>query len=249
MNEKTLKEKLLNILFPRDIKCLVCKEELSHNTLYSICDICMDELPFIRGKICLRCGQPLANESNYCLNCKNHKSEFKASRSVFLYRGAIRRMIKNLKYDNMKYLAKTFGNFIASEVMNYSVKFDVVIPVPLSERRKKIRGYNQAYLLCGALKDKLHLDVREEVLLKTKHTSSQAYLSVGERRKNLENSFKVSDKTLVKGKTILLVDDIYTTGSTLNECAKTLKKAGAKEVYCVTLAHADFTHKDKENNK
>ena len=126
MNKKTLKDKILNIFFPKDIKCLVCKEELSHNTLYSICDKCMDKMPFIRGKICLRCGQPLLSEANYCLHCKNHKPEFKANRSIFVYRGVIRRMIKNLKYDNMKYLARTFSNFIASEVMNYSVQFDLV---------------------------------------------------------------------------------------------------------------------------
>ena len=249
MNEKTLKEKILNIFFPRDIKCLVCKEELSHNTLYSICDECMDSLPFIRGKICLRCGQPLGSEANYCLRCKNNKSEFKANRSVFVYRGAIRKLIKNLKYDNMKYLAKTFSNFICSEIMNYSVQFDMVVPVPLSDRRRKVRGYNQAYLLCASIKDKLHLNVREDVLIKVKHTPSQAYLSVEDRRKNLEDSFKVTDKSLVKGKTILVVDDIYTTGSTMNECAKTLRKAGAKEVYCVTLAHADYQHKDDKAPK
>lgn len=249
MDEKTLKEKFFNILFPRDIKCLVCKEELSHNTLYSICDKCMDSLPFIRGKICLRCGQPLSNEANYCLRCKNNKFEFKANRSVFTYRGAIRKLIKNLKYDNMKYLAKTFSNFIASEIMNYSVNFDMVVPVPLSERRRKIRGYNQAYLLCKSLQDKLHFDVREDVLIKIKHTPSQAYLSVEERRKNLEGSFKVVDKSFVKGKTILIVDDIYTTGSTMNECAYTLKKAGAKEVYCMTLAHADYQNNNERSPK
>lgn len=237
----------INYLYPKNIKCIICEAELSHNTHYSICDKCMDSLPFIVGKVCVKCGDPIKSDGNYCLHCKNDMPLFKMCRSPFIYRDPIRHMVRNLKYDNKRYLAETLSNFVVSEFVKMGVDVDMVVPVPISEHRLKVRGYNQAELLCSAFVEKLHLDVRTDVLLKVKETSSQAYLTRQEREKNLEDVFKVSDKKLVKDKTILLVDDVFTTGTTLNECTKVLLHAGAKAVYCVTLAHAD-KHRDDDDN-
>lgn len=237
----------INYLYPKNIKCIICEEELSHNTHYSICDKCMDSLPFIVGKVCVKCGDPMRSDGNYCLHCKNDMPLFKMCRSSFIYRDPIRRMVRNLKYDNKRYLAETLSNFVVSEFVKMGVDVDMVVPVPISEHRLKVRGYNQAELLCSAFVEKLHLDVRTDVLLKVKETSSQAYLTRQEREKNLEDVFKISDKKLVKDKVVLVVDDVFTTGTTLNECTKVLLRAGAKAVYCVTLAHAD-KHRDDDDN-
>ena len=240
-NFKKFKESFLNIFFPKDIKCLVCSRELDTNTLYCLCDKCMSELPFNTGKTCLRCDSVISSDANYCINCKNTTPKYKHNKSVFLYDGVIKKFVRQLKFDNKKFYAGTLSNFIASEYVKLNKDFDLVIPVPIHKDRQKHRGYNQATLLCSALKEKLKLNVVEDVLIKPLATKSQAYLTREQREKNLEDAFKVVDKKIVKGKTILLVDDVFTTGTTINECAKTLLNAGAKEVHSLTLAHA---HRD-----
>lgn len=235
--------KLFNLIgkevYPRGYKCLCCGEELSTNTLYSFCDRCMAKLPFNIGHTCVKCSEPIGGMGEYCIHCKNHKPYFKKNVSVFLYKHPIDGFIRKLKFDNGKYLAETLGNFMAGEVVKLGVNFDYVIPVPLHPLRQKKRGYNQSELLCIPLKEKLELDVDSAILVKTNDTRSQAGLSRNERIENLEGAFKVSDNRKVKGKIILLVDDVFTTGTTINECSKTLLDAGAKEVYSITLAHAN----------
>ncbi len=225
-------------MFPRDIKCLLCAKELNSNTLYCLCDDCMNNLPFNNGKTCLRCDEPITSMSNYCTNCKNVVPYYKHNRSVFLYQGVIKKMIRQLKFDNKKYYANTLSNFIASEYVKLNKDFDIIIPVPLHPDRYKTRGYNQSELLCETLKEKLKLNVNSSLLIKIKSTGNQANLNKHDREKNLKDSFKVTDKSKVKGKTILLVDDVITTGSTVNECARTLLNAGAKEVCSLTLARS-----------
>ena len=227
-----------NEFFPRNIKCIVCGEELSHNTLYSLCDDCLEKLPYNTGNKCARCDEPMNTMGKYCINCKNEKPSYKHNRSLFVYEKPINDMIRNLKYDNRKYLAETFANMLAGEVSKMNIDFDYVIPVPLFPARHKKRGYNQAELLCETMKTKLNMNVNTEILFKVRNTRSQANLSRSERIENLLDAFEVADKKLVKGKTILLIDDVFTTGTTINECAKTLIKAVAKEVYSLTLSHA-----------
>lgn len=236
-------KKMFNLIskefYPSGYKCLMCREELSSNTLYAFCDDCIKKLPFNIGKTCVKCSEPISGMGEYCIHCKNSKPYFKKNVSVFLYKRPIDGFIRRLKFDNQKYLSVTLGNFIASEVVKMGVNFDYIIPAPMHSKRKKKRGYNQAELLCCALKDKLGLNVDCEILEKVRDTLNQARLSRQQRLENLENAFKVKDKNKIKGKTILLVDDVFTTGTTMNECSKTLLDAGAKEVYSITLAHAN----------
>lgn len=246
MKNSKFKSKMTNLinkiskeLYPNGYKCLLCREELSTNTLYSLCDKCMLLLPFNNGKTCVKCSEPIGSMASYCIHCKNEKPYYKKNVSIFLYKKPIDGMIRKLKYDNKKYLAETLSNFIASEVVKMAVNFDVVVPVPIHVNRLIKRGYNQAELLCETLKSKLNLNVDSEVLIKCRDTRSQANLSRRERIENLKDSFDVVDKNKVKGKSILLVDDVFTTGSTINECSRILLDAGAREVYSVTLAHAN----------
>lgn len=231
---------VINQFFPKGIKCILCGEELSHNTLYSICDDCMEKLPYNNGHNCLRCDRPINNMGNYCVNCKNGTLYFKNNKSLFLYKPPINTVVRKLKYDNRKFLSDTFGNMLAGEVSRMDHDFDIVIPVPLFPKRQKKRGYNQSELLCGAMKEKLKMNVDTNVLIKIRNTRTQANLTRTERMENLSDAFMVKDRKMVKGKTILLVDDVFTTGTTINECAKTLIEAGAKAVYSITLAHAHF---------
>ena len=239
INFKRLKNLIFESIYPKGYKCFGCGEELSENTLYCFCNDCISKLPFNNGKICVKCSEPIGGMGEYCIHCKNIKPYFKKNVSVFLYKHPIDSMIRKLKYDNRKYYADTLSNFIAGEVSKMDINFDYVIPVPMLPKRQKRRGYNQAELLCVSLKNNLMLNVDAGILIKNRDTRSQARLTRSERIENLENAFTVTDKSKIKGKIILLVDDVFTTGTTINECSKTLLDAGAKDVYSITLAHAN----------
>lgn len=231
------KELFLDALFPNNITCLVCNRELGENTHFSLCEHCMNDLPKNNGKTCVKCGEQIHSQSKYCLRCKHKKPKFTRCFSPLLYEKPVTNMIRNFKYNNQTYYAETLGNFLVESYVLNNLKCDFVIPVPLHEKRLQERGYNQAELLANQLHTHLHLPVVTQVLHRTKNTQTQTALNKEERVKNVEKAFKVTNKEVLKDRIVLLVDDVYTTGSTLNECAKVLLRAGAKEVYCLTLAH------------
>lgn len=231
---------LKNLIFPRDIKCLVCDTELSQNTHYSLCDKCLQALPYNNGKTCLKCGAPIHSMAKHCLNCKNHSFKFTRCYAPLKYNGLATKLIKDLKYNNKKYYSQTLGNLIVSSYIENNLNCDIVIPVPLHAKRQQARGFNQAELLCTMLQEKLTLFVDTKSVVRLKNTLTQTHLKKSEREQNVKDAFKVLDKNAVKGKTVLIVDDVYTTGSTLNELSKVLLKSGAQKVYCITLAHAEI---------
>lgn len=231
--------KCLNIIFPTDIKCIFCGEELSENKLFSVCDKCEKELPYIANHTCKKCGCQMYSMSKICNECKTSNHKFKSNYSVFYYDGIVAKRIKQLKFQNKKYLSKTFSNFIVAKFLQQNIDVDFVIPVPLSLERLRQRGYNQSQLLCQSFIDNNILDVKTNILSRVKNTKSQTHLTKSDRKLNIKDAFKVEDKQQIKGKNILLVDDIYTTGSTLNECAIVLLKNGAKSVFAITLANAN----------
>lgn len=229
---------IVNLMFPKNIKCIICDKELSKNTHYALCESCFNGLPKNNKKTCQKCGQPILNTSaTHCLACKTDPPKFTQSFSPLLYKAPVTNLIKQFKYDNKKYLAETLGNFLVQEYIERNLNCDIVVPVPLHEKRLKQRGFNQAELLANQLNVKLNIEVNSNILTRVKNTKTQTVLSKEERQDNVSDAFKVLDKQTVKNKVVLLIDDVYTTGSTLNECAKVLFKAGAKKVYAITLSH------------
>ncbi len=229
-------QKIKEIFFPSGQKCLICKRELDGSSDKQVCKHCEDKLDFTTGKICDKCGQPIKTDANYCLRCKNKVPAYTFARAPFVYKGVILGLIKSLKYDGKKYVAKTLSNYLWDEYEKDKIKADLVIPVPLFEKRQKKRGFNQSELLCSTFKEN-GLEIRTDILSRIKDTDTQTHLSREEREKNVGGAFKVTDKKSIKDKNILLIDDVYTTGSTTNECAKILLKAKAKNIYVLTVAH------------
>lgn len=232
-----LKKIVVQNLFPQNIKCVTCDQELMYDTHYNMCSACIKALPKNNAKTCIRCGEPIASEANYCLRCKSHPPVFTRSFSPLLYSGAVTNLIRNFKYNNKRYLSVTLGNFLVESYVLNDLSCNLVLPVPLHQKRQKSRGFNQAELLANQLNEKLNLPVYNNVLVRVKNTKSQTNLNKQQRQQNVEQAFSVQDTKLVNGKTVLLVDDVFTTGATLNECAKVLFKHGAKKVYCLTIAH------------
>ena len=236
MNKK-IREFLARTLFIKDIKCLFCNGELDKDSRYCICDECLKTLPYITGKVCEKCGEPIKSMATYCMRCKNHVDRgFDMARATFLYKGSIKNAIINLKYFGNKYFAEYLSHFLLDTYIRIDFKSDVIIPAPMSVKSLKSRGFNQAEMLCDAFIQKGY-NVNTNCVVKVLETQNQAKLNFKDRQTNLVGAFKVVDKQAVKNKNVLIIDDIFTTGATCSEIANTLKKAGAKRVDVITLCH------------
>ena len=240
-------EKLKKILFPDDLKCDICGKEIPSGNKKVVCDRCLKELPFIFHG-CTKCGEKIEGEYDVCFSCKQNFRDFDRSYSVFEYSGLAKEMVWNLKYENKKYLAKTMANFLAEKIVFENIKFDTLTCVPTTKHNVKKRGYNQAQMLASSLAKLIGAEADFSILYRVKENSSQVELSAADRAKNIENSFIVQNKAAVKGKTVLVVDDVLTTGATMSECAKMLKRAGANKVIGLTFANTTRKPKfEKEN--
>ncbi len=226
---------MINVLFPNGYKCVVCGAEIKPSP-FCVCDECYNKLPHIVGHTCLRCGEPLFSDANYCLNCKNTKHYFSKCFAPFMFTNDVVKLIHGLKYEGKKYLAKPLGNFMFKLFSEQGVKVDLVVPVPLHFARQKSRGFNQSEELAQVF-SRFGFNVNNNCLARVKETVTQTNLTKTERLENVNDAFKVVNKLEVKNKVVLIIDDVYTTGATFNEVARVLINAGAKQVYGLTCAH------------
>lgn len=219
-------EQIINLIYPA--RCPVCNE-IEQRQL-CLCDSCKKELQKITDR-CTGCGRPKSS-------CACHKNSFSLClASPFLYEGKLQGAIHRFKFSGETYLAKYFAKEVAQSVKEEfsDTVFDVVTCVPQTKRKHRERGYNQSALLAKEVAKQLSLPF-DKLLIKTRNTADQHKLSGKARIQNLKNAFSTAKTDSIKGKSILLCDDIKTTGATLNECRKALLKSGAAAVYCATIA-------------
>ncbi|MDE5985444.1 MAG: ComF family protein [Eubacterium sp.] len=230
--------KILKVLFPN--RCSICGEVIELDT--QLCDNCT-ELPVIEPPLCEFCGS-----SKEACNCKKRKNEFKQIAAPYYYTDSIVIAIHRFKNSDMPFLAKRLGEDVAKCVIgNYgNIDFDMITFVPLRHFRECKRGYNQSELLADIVSDKINVEVFN-LLVKVRYTGVQHHKKAAQRAADVFGSYDVIDeyKNQLDGKTILLIDDVKTTGSTLNECAKMLKIYGANSVYCAAVAVTKKTDKNK----
>ena len=186
----------------------------------------------------MRCGKPLEKaEQEYCRDCAKHDAAYEQGRSVWVHREPVSGAIYRFKYGNKRNYGRIFAGEMAEhcgvQIRRWGV--EEIIPIPLHPARKRKRGYNQAEILAEELGCLLHIPVRKDVLYRIRKTRPQKSLNGTERIRNLKGAFAVSGKETVKAK-VLIVDDIYTTGSTIRRCAKMLRLAGAEKVYFLTIS-------------
>lgn len=225
---------LSEIFFPSGIKCVFCGKEVGGDI--NLCEHCITLLPFIKGKTCLKCGGHVLEE-DVCMDCAKSDHAFIRNFAIFDYDGVFRDKVLAFKQTGRKYIGHAFSPFIYEKYKSLDIHFDMVIPMPISKERERERGFNQADILVEYIEDREH-SIRRDIVFKVKNTPHQTGLSKENRQINLDGAFAVADKSLVKGKTILIVDDIYTTGATMSQVAETLMRAKAKAVYGLTLARA-----------
>lgn len=194
------------------------------------------------GKTCIKCGRS-TRADGVCLTCKSRLPRFTKGFSPFVYRGESAALINRVKNGN-PVLAAYFGEKMAAHFLQSKEAAEgnfLLLPVPLSEQRKRERGYNQAeelayFLRKTLMKEGVKAEYRTDVLQKRKDTLPQKEMGIGGRAKNVEGAYHVHLRTVCRGKTVLLVDDIMTTGATGSECAARLLAAGAKKVYFLCAA-------------
>ncbi|MDP3710379.1 MAG: ComF family protein [bacterium] len=227
-----IKAILLDLLFP--CFCMGCKKEGSF-----LCQHCRSLLKTI-PPTCFVCHKLSWPSGRTCDSCRP-KTAIYAFLSPFSYGDeAIKELIHHLKYNRVRGLAEILADLLKDYLQKYKIwlpKEALLIPIPLHKTRQRERGFNQTELIAKVFTSETSLILAKDVLIKTKPTKSQIELSSEERRKNLSGVFTVSKPQEIQGKTIILLDDVKTTGTTLEEAATTLKSAGAKRVWAMTVAH------------
>ena len=230
--------KIWKLLFPNDIKCIFCGEELDGTTSNLTCANCYRSLPFIKT-FCSRCGVSVAEgNTGVCFNCKNANYSFDKARAVFDYSGDVIKVVHKYKFGGIKDLSNPLSGFMCDAFALMDIEADIICAVPLHANRLKERKFNQSELLARDIENKFKIPYLE-LCVKEKESPSQTTLDFKGRRDNVKDVFAINKeyKKQIKGKTILVIDDIFTTGATCDELAKILKSAGAKCVNIFTLAH------------
>lgn len=229
----------LNFIFPRNIYCILCGKPVDRDEKYSICDECKTNLKFIEGKTCEKCGKPISefHMERKCHECINSSRFFTKAISCIEYDDISKKIIYDLKYNKKRYIsyhiAEIMYDRLKEEEMNC---FDIIIPVPLHPTKEKNRSFNQASIIGKYLSRMTNIRIDNKALIRSKNTITQNMLTREQRRKNLEHAFNVVKRNDIIDKSILIIDDIYTTGATINQCSKVLIENGARSVYAVTLA-------------
>ena len=215
---------MLDFLFP-NYTCLICKSELNLPQNLYLCDKCASDLPI--------------NTEPVTYKDQKQKQYFYKAFAAFLYSDPIAGLILRLKYNDDSQVATALAPYMAAAWLreNETVSPDtILVPVPLCKKREKSRGYNQALLLAKEISAMVPFPVSNDAIIRVKVTSPQKEMTVRERANNLKNAFVIKNAFSAKDKKIILVDDVFTSGSTVNECARILMQAGAKEVNVLVIA-------------
>ncbi|MCI5119967.1 MAG: ComF family protein [Candidatus Electrothrix sp. AUS4] len=237
---RSLLTSFFELLFPA--RCLGCEEQLLSSHPLLLCPACHNNLHAITPPFCTCCGIPLTlGDNRLCLTCLDNPLPFQA-RSCFPYQEPISTLIRQIKFTrNLTGLSSLAALARGTPAFLGLSKPDLILPVPLHIQRLRERGFNQSLLLARACFPEWKPIIRFELLTRQRHTIPQTRLSGKARRSNLHKAFCVTQPHVVQGKSILLVDDVFTTGSTLKECSKVLIEAGATEVMAFTIARSGVT--------
>lgn len=240
---KELLRSSLDLLFPDICRCCGRLVEEPHR-LDGICTKCLDGVVYVGQDVCCRCGTPFPGGvagGHHCSDCLLRLPSFDRAVSIAVYDGAVRKLLRNLKYRADTKMMPALGTIFEMSSSGETLHCDTIVPVPLHGVRLRKRGLNQSLALARILFPRRKELIRPTVLQRVRDTDPQTGLGGAQRRKNLKGAFQVTDFNAVCGRNVLLVDDVYTTGTTVEECSRTLKRGGAARVEVVTFARVLLT--------
>jgi ComF family protein len=233
--------RFIDIIYPS--RCHICRSFLSNDSRenHHFCPDCLNGFLRISPPLCPICGKPFesfSEENHLCEECMRKRPFFNSLGAPYLYQGGIMDAIHQMKYAGKTYLAKSLGPLLASFASKWLDKTEglLMMPVPLHPKKLRERGFNQSLLLARIMTPLLDTELDFLSLRRVIYTRPQTGLNSDERKRNVRRAFAMIGQRDFKGKTVILVDDVATTGNTMNECARVLKKAGCKKVFCLALA-------------
>jgi ComF family protein len=231
---------VLDVIFPP--LCHVCRKFIPAAGELHLCPDCRELMPPIVSPLCVRCGIPFigAGNDHVCGGCSTLPPRFDAARAALAYEGASRDLIHAFKYRNKTHLRRPLALLTIEMLSGFmrSRQPDLIMPVPLHRKKLASRGFNQALLLGEILSQRLEIPLDRHNLRRIRWTEPQVNLAAGDRRANVKGAFAIRDPAPLIGCRVLLLDDVLTTGSTVDECGRVLKAAGASEVTVITVARA-----------
>lgn len=242
LNEKfkEIKELLLDFIYPKNITCIICDNPIKLTNTYSICKDCFKELYFLKDA-CLKCGKPIVNHSleyeslDSCAYCAKRSFYFDRAISCIEYNDVSKKMILDFKYKNKTYFCRYVAQIMSEKLELENLKADYLLFVPLHKKRLRQRGFNQSEKIAEDLSEMTGIPVLR-CIYRQKNTRRLYSLSLKERQEELKNSFCIKDEeNLLKNKNVILVDDIFTTGSTANEISKLLRLSCVNKITILTL--------------
>lgn len=229
---------LMDLLFPR--ACAGCGKEVGQESLY-LCWDCLARIFVIHPPCCRICGDPVEGsvEDNFlCSSCSRKKPFFDIAKSAVRYTGIFQKLLQDFKYHGATWLSHDFASLMLACLRTHlsTADIDIITCVPLYHAKERERSYNQAHLLAKGIVKHFRKPLLHNMVCRTRPTQSQTHLTSSERVANVNNVFAVKKISRVKSRRVLLIDDVMTTGATVNECSRVLKKAGAEKVLVLTLA-------------
>ena len=234
---------IAKIIFPDNIYCIRCASIIDSTRPYALCDDCIRNFHWTNKKTCDKCGKLMEDDGIYilCKDCRHDSHYFKKGFTCLMYGLYEKELVLAFKYGKQGYMGEKLADMMMDRMepeFENGLNVDIVIPVPIHKKKLRQRGFNQAELMARPLSKKWGLPLDCKTLIRTKSTPAMSNLTPLQRRENIAGAFVIEKvkEGVVKDKSILLVDDVYTTGSTVDECSKVLLAAGAKDVYVITLA-------------
>jgi ComF family protein len=215
-------------------RCIICGHLITKETqIYPLCSDC--ELKQIRMNIhaCSVCAYPLISEKDICIRCRYNDYNYISNRSLFIYSGDIKELMYQYKFKNRKKLSLYFAKYLAEVIIEYYPE-SIIVPVPGRKIVKKRKGWEHIELISNILKTEYNISIKKLLIRKGK--MAQKALSRDKRAENLQQNIKIAKKIKNLPQNIVLIDDVFTTGTTINECAGILKKAGAGKIFSLTIA-------------
>lgn len=233
-------EKGLEALYPSNIYCISCGSIIDKTRDYALCDSCMEVFHWLGNKTCKKCGKILQEDYKHglCYDCRAFDHDFDKGFTCVQYGLHERGVLMDYKYKGMSHIGRKLGDILYDRMALEEVDFDLVVPVPMYRKKQNKRGYNQAAIMALRFAQKCGKPCAQNLLRRRRETAPMKGLGAFERHENLKGALEVSPANhyKIKGRRFLVIDDIYTTGSTLDECSRILHEEGAEKVYVLTFA-------------
>ena len=233
------KENLIHLLFPP--RCPFCDDVLFHSVFVPeelVCRQCQKKPEYVKEPVCKKCGKPIEDERReYCYDCSRNTRVYVQGKALWVYKGEVKDSLYRFKYHNRQEYTRYYGQQLVQAYGEWikRCRIQAIVPIPLSRKRMRQRGFNQAELIAVEIGRHMELPVYNDLLYRVRDTKAQKALNDEERKNNLKKAFKTRTNK-VQLNHIFLIDDIYTTGSTMTEAAWELKRAGVEEIYCLSVS-------------